>query len=156
MKKLFTTIFLVFFIFSAYSQTDEYKSMKIMLDSIKSMTTMIEKNNLEIVKIEIDLVLKDVEKTSYKILTTPWTYKVILFADWRVKNTKLEVYKMLDDKSYELVSKDNDSVSIVEFTPKENAWYKFVINSDFKDEFDTAHYGLIIVHEGNYPIDCQN
>jgi hypothetical protein len=114
-----------------------------------SVIQKVESNDQEIVRLEFDIVTSD-SKTSYRTLTSNWTYSIGVFGDDRAEDMDLEIYKLLSDGTYEFVIKDSktDSYALVDITPPVTAWYKFVVKCyKFKPGFTGCHYGLIILHD---------
>lgn len=132
----------------AFSQ-NIYTTMQPVMDSMQSVIKIVEANKLEIVRIEMDIVRKDVPKTSFRILTKGYTYRVGVFADWRLEDVDIEIYKQMSDGNYVFVGRDNkvSPIAMVDFTTEETTWYKFVvIGYKFVSPYDSGHYGLVVLH----------
>ena len=149
MKKTLMIIAFLFMTIFTFAQTDDGRSMKPVMQSMYDVVNTAENNGLEIVRIEFDIVKKDVPKESYRILTTDWTYRVGVFGDYRTVDMDIEIWKQQSDGTYVFVQRDSkvDPVAFVDFTPTETCWYKFVVKAySFKDGYNSAHYGLLVLH----------
>lgn len=158
MKKLLLIIsFLLVSVFS-FSQVNDNngKSMRPILTDMDQVITAVEDKGFEIVKIEYDIVKKDAEKLSYRVLTNAYTYRVYVLGDYRSEDMDLEVYKQKADGTYELVGKDTktEKYAMYDIAPSENAWYKFVVKcykfapmySGSSETWTGCHYGLMVFH----------
>lgn len=148
-KVLLVVVFLLATMFT-FSQTDDGRSMKPVMQTMYDVVNTAEGNGLEIVRIEFDIVGKDVPKESYRILTDSWTYRVGVFGDWRTEDMDIEIWKQRSDGTYEFIQKDTktDPIAFVDFTPTSTGWYKFIVKCyKFKEGYTSAHYGLLVLHK---------
>jgi len=148
MKKFLMIIGFLFVSLFTFSQTDDGRSMKPIVQDVYSFIQTVENNGNEIVKLEFDIVTTDT-KNSYRVLTNSWTYRIVVMGDYRSEDMDLEVYKQLDDGTYEFVTKDSktESFAVIDITPSKTAWYKFVVKCyKFKPGYTSCHYGLIVFH----------
>jgi|TARA_B100001971_G_C18218182_1_gene555287 hypothetical protein len=111
------------------------------------LTTMIEDSlEAEIVRVEMDIINQP--KDSFRFLYKGWTYGISAFADWRVEDLDIEVYKDVDGK-WILIEKDDstDNDPLIFVTPSFTGLYRILIKVyKYSEGFDSAHYGLIIFH----------
>jgi hypothetical protein len=106
-----------------------------------------EKQNQEIVRIEYDLVFTKKETTRY--LYEDFEYQILGFADRRVEDLDITVYKKLGTEWIQ-VAKDTDADSSPMLTvkPTSSREYKIEVSVyKFKEGYSAAHYGLIICHD---------
>jgi hypothetical protein len=106
-----------------------------------------EEANQEIVRIEYDLVFDS--KETIRNLSSSYTYTVVAFADDRVEDLDITIYKK-SGSSWTQVTKDTetDNTPVVQITPKEAGEYKVKITAyKFAEGYSGAHYGMIISHE---------
>jgi len=101
----------------------------------------------EIVRIEYDL-LFDTKETS-RGFNSSYEYTVLAFADHRVEDLDITVYKK-SGSSWVQVVKDTetDNTPLVQFRPTSGAQYKIEIKAyKFAQGYSAAHYGVIISHD---------
>lgn len=150
MKKILMVIVFLFATMFTFAQSDDGRSMKPVMQTMWDVVCTAESNNLEIVRIEFDIVNKDVPKESYRILTNAWTYRVGIFGDYRTADMDIEIWKQKSDGTYEFIEKDSktDPIAFVDFTPTSTGWYKFVVKCyRFNEGYTSAHYGLLVLHK---------
>jgi hypothetical protein len=150
MKKILMIVAFLFVTCFTFAQTDDGRSMKPVMESMYTVVNTAEGNGLEIVRIEFDIVKKDVPKESYRILTDAYTYRVGVFGDWRTEDMDIEIWKQQSDGTYVFVEKDTktDPIAFIDFTPTSTGWYKFIVKCyKFKDDYTSAHYGLLVLHK---------
>jgi hypothetical protein len=152
-KLLFTTLFLIISLITFSQGFSEYntKSMKSIMQAMYTIVDAVEtQNGYEIVRLEFDIIQKEPKET-YRILSSDWTYRVGVIGEFdKAEDMDIEVYKQLDDGTFQLVIKDikAESSAFVDFTPTTNGWYKFVIKCyRFQSGWDKCHYGLIVLHQ---------
>lgn len=142
-------LIVVFLLFSSFSFSQDGRSMKPIINDVNDVVSAVESRGAEVVKIEFDIVSTDV-KTSYRVLSSGWNYSIGVIGDYRSEDMDIEVYKQNANGDYVLVTSDTktSNYAIVNVTPTESAWYKFVIKCyKFKPGYSSCHYGLIVVHE---------
>jgi Asp-tRNA(Asn)/Glu-tRNA(Gln) amidotransferase A subunit family amidase len=102
--------------------------MKPIMRDMDEIITSVESQGSEVVKVEFDIVSTDV-KTSYSVLSPGWNYSIGVLGDYRAEDMDIEVYKQNANGDYVLVTSDTktSNYAIVNVTPTESAWYKFVI-----------------------------
>jgi len=150
MKKIILFIIVLFIGETLYSQTDNFRTMNMITDSVKTYITTIEKTNQEIVSIQIDNISKTTDREAFRALNKIWNYKIIVLGDWRVKSIAIEVYKILPDGSTLYVTGQigESNIASVEFKPDDNGYYSFIVTGvKFHNDYNSAHYGLILYHE---------
>lgn len=120
-------------------------SMIPLLLKVVGADTLLENQNFEIVRIEMDIVSGP--KDSYRTLTDRWTYGIIAIGDDRVADIDVSVYRELDGE-WSLVTSDTDdgTLAMVTTKPSATARYKFVVNAQFASGYTAAHYALIVYH----------
>ena len=152
MKKL---LFIIAFLFAsvfAFSQgfgSDNSKSMKPIMNSAYTVLDVVEtQKGYEFVRLEFDIIKSDA-KESYRVLTSAYTYRVGVMGDNdKVETMSIQVYKRLDDGTYEYVTgKSGEQSDFVDFTPTSTGYYKFVISATFKLGYGGCHYCLMVLHE---------
>jgi len=150
----FLSIFLSFIIQFAFSQEknsfelDNWDTtMRPIMLQAGYLTTMIEDTlGAEIVRVEMDIINQP--KDSFRYLFEGWTYGIAAFADWRVIDLDVEIYKDVDGK-WILIEKDDstDNNPLIFVTPSATGQYRIHVKAyKFLEGFDAAHYGLIIFH----------
>lgn len=147
MKKLFLIIpvFLLSIGF-AYSQSET--SMAPILEEALPIIETIEDEDLEIVRMEFDIIGEDT-KSTYRYLHEGWEYAIIAFGDFRVADMDVKIYKDVDGNWMEITKdEDIDATAVVTVEPSSTAQYMIEIECyEFEPGYSVAHYGLIICHE---------
>ena len=147
-------LFLSFIIQFALSQENNYSerdnwdtTMRPIMLRAGYLTTMIEDTiRAEIVRVEMDIINKP--KETFRYLQKGWTYGIAAFADWRVTDLDIEVYKNVDDK-WILIKKDDskDSNPVISVTPSSTDLYRIIVTAyKYLEGYNAAHYGIIIFH----------
>lgn len=113
------------------------------LDNIKA----IEAENVEIVRIEFDLIFTTKEIT--RTLSSGYTYGAILYGDYRIKHLKLDVYKEVNGSwKYEGSGLFAEGICSISIPITETANYKFKLTaSEFHKDYKVGHYGFILIHD---------
>lgn len=155
MKSVLLTAVAAIFMFGSlfaqkdYSYLDNSKgtSMEPILARAETTIKRIEKSNDEIVRMEYDLIFttKSTSRTLYK----GWTYGIVAFGDYRIKDIDIAVYKMSRGE-WKLVEKDaeDDDEASVTIKPYDDEEYKIDITVyKFNADYTVGHYGLLIFHE---------
>jgi hypothetical protein len=146
MKKLFLIVpILLLSLGYAYSQSET--SMAPILEVAVPIIETIEDENLEIVRMEFDIVGESA-KATYRYLHEGYEYAIIAFGDYRVKDMDVKVYKDVDGTWVEITKdEDIDATAIVTVEPSYTAQYMIEIQCyEFEAGYSVAHYGLIICH----------
>jgi uncharacterized protein YaiE (UPF0345 family) len=146
-------IFLFIFLFiSAHAQKgkdyDNKKSTSMMpiVNGLYETINTLENENVEIVRIEFDQIVN--KKTSIRKLDAGFTYGLMAYADYRVKQIVVRVSKK-EKNEWKLLSsgETNGATAILHLEVKETADYLIEIEvKEFADGYTNAHYGLIIIH----------
>ena len=104
-------------------------------------------HEMEIVRLEFDIVKKS--KESYRTLTSNYEYTIVAFADDRVKDIDVALYKRVGNEWVQVASdNDNSAIAVMTYKPIETANYKVVVSVySFNEGYSAAHYGLIYSHE---------
>ena len=123
-------------------------SMAPILEEAVPIIETIEGEDLEIVRMEFDIIGEDT-KATYRYLHEGWEYAIIAFGDYRVKDMDVIVYKDVDGTWVEITKdEDIDATAVVTVEPSYTAQYMIEIDCwEFEPGYSVAHYGLIICHE---------
>ena len=113
----------------------------------KPLVEEIEGGNHEIVRMEYDLIFT--EKSTYRTLFDGYTYGIVAFGDYRIKDIHISVYvKSRGDWKLFKEDAENDDVATVSIKPRIKEEYKIVISVyKFNKGYSVGHYGLMIFHE---------
>lgn len=157
-KQLVTSAVLILCVFCTQTYSElKYQDSYIMFREIMKLGSIAvaaaEENNLEVVKIDIDLVGKGNPKQTLKKLSYGFNYAIIAVGSpTRIKDLDIKVYYLTNDGQQVLVAKDQsiESVAKVEFTPTVSGTYFIVI-----DAYEMApgylgtmgYYFLTIAHD---------
>lgn len=130
-----------------YSKSDNDKgtSMMPILEKTNPIVKSIESKNLEIVRMEFDIV-SEKKTTSWRTLYKGVKYGIMAYGDYRVKDLDISILKYEDAKwSRVIKDKKEDSYAIVYITPEKTREYKIEISVyEFHGNYKAAHYGLLI------------
>lgn len=132
---------------SALAQREDVTMIPIMRKSLEYIDFLENKQDMEIVRIEYDIVTT--EKESYRMMSDQYEYGIIAFGDDRIKDLDVRVYAW-NGSDWALVAKDSDSsnVAAANVSPSSSGNYKIVVSAySFNDDYTAGHYGLIIFHE---------
>lgn len=146
MKKLITLLML-FVALNASAQNSE-TTMQDIYEKGKQLVELLEESyNQEIVRIEFDL-LFDTKEVS-RGFNSSYEYTVLAFADHRVEDLDITVYKKAGSSWVQVVKDtETDNTPLVQFRPQSGAQYKIEIKAyKFASGYSAAHYGVIISHE---------
>ena len=151
---LFTVITTVILSGSLFAQDDyanldneKGTSMEPILARAEPLVKRIENKGSEIVRMEYDLVFST--KSTTRTLYDGWTYGIVAFGDYRIKDIDIAVYKQSHGE-WKLVEKDaeNDHEASVTIKPYRDEEYKIDITVyKFNGNYTAGHYGLLIFHE---------
>lgn len=121
----------------------------IMKDAEKLVTLMEDEHDLEIVRMEYDILRTS--KTTTRVLSKDWTYMIVAFGDFRFKDIDVKVYRQSSKTgNWILVAHDEDEsdTAIVTVTPEYDQEYLIEISAyQFNSGYEVGHYGLIIAHD---------
>lgn len=147
MKKLFLII-PVFLLTVGFAFSQSETSMAPILEEAVPIIETIEDSDLEIVRMEFDIV-GETTKQSYRYLHEGWEYLIVAFGDFRVKDMDIKVYKDVDGTWVEITKdEDIDATAVVTVEPSYTAQYMIEIEVyEFEPGYSVAHYGLIVCHE---------
>jgi len=104
--------------------------------------------NLEIVRLEYDLIFPDKSKFSYRTLYKGWKYGVFVVGDYRIKKMNIKLY-IKDNNEWKLYSSSNSNsyVARLNVEPFEMKEYAIeIIADEVVDGYKAGHYALIIYH----------
>ena len=148
MKK-FLLLFFALIIGANFAQAQRKDvTMVPVLEKSLSIIDLIENDHdMEIVRLEFDIVKSS--KDSYRTLTKNYEYTIVAFADDRVKDIDVALYKRVGNEWVQVASdNDNSDIAVMSYTPTETANYKVVVSVyAFNSGYSAAHYGLIDFHE---------
>ncbi len=146
MKNLLLFIFFALTASFIFGQSET--SMAPILEEAVPIIETIEGEDLEIVRMEFDIIGEDT-KATYRYLHEGWEYAIIAFGDYRVKDMDVIVYKDVDGTWVEITKdEDIDATAVVTVEPSYTAQYMIEIDCwEFEPGYSVAHYGLIICHE---------
>lgn len=146
---LLSILFTLIVLFPAMMQADEYTTMKnILIDMAGYVEYLEDSLEQEIVHLQADIIT-DEGKSFTRTLHEGWTYGVAAFADWRVADLDITVYKDVDGQWVE-VQKDEqtDNTPSVIIEPSQTGVYMIELSIyEFSEEYTAAHYGMLIYHE---------
>jgi len=121
-------------------------SMRPIVNGIYETIASLEKENVEIVRIEFDRIID--KKASYRNFVSNFTYGIMVYGDYKVKNIEVKLYQK-DQNTWKLIAKGENSgkSSIVHFEPDQSDIYKIEIEVlEYKPGYSGCNYGLIIIH----------
>jgi len=132
-----------------YSYLDNEKgtSMEPILARAEPLVKKIEGEGFEIVRMEYDLIFDT--KSTTRNLYKDWTYGIVAFGDYRIKDIDLTVSKESRGR-WEEIEKDaeNDDEATITIKPSQDGQYKIEIDVyKFNEGYSVGHYGLLIFHE---------
>jgi len=126
---------------------DRGTSMEPILARAEPLIERIEKEGLEIVRMEFDII--STEKETYRMLYKDWEYGIVAFGDYRIKDIDVAIYEKVRGK-WKLVEKDaeNDDEAMVTIKPYKDSEHKIEISVyKYNKDYSVGHYGLLIIHE---------
>lgn len=120
--------------------------MPIMGDALPVIQYIEDTMNVEIVRIEYDLIFD--KKVTYRTLYKGWKYGIVVIGDYRIKKINVHLYKYENDKwQFVRSGKGNDYFSMVNEEPLEKGDYLMQITADeFEEGYKAGHYSIIIYH----------
>lgn len=120
--------------------------MPIMGDALPVINYIEDTMNVEIVRIEYDLLFD--KKITYRTLYKGWKYGIVVIGDYRIKKINVHLYKYVNDKWQFVRSGKGDSYfSLVNEEPLEKGDYLMQITADeFAEGYKAGHYAIIIYH----------
>ena len=131
----------------SYLDNENGTSMEPILAAAKPLVEEIEGADYEIVRMEYDLIFG--EKSTYRTLFDGYTYGIVAFGDYRIKDIDVSVY-VKSRGEWKLLEEDaeDDDVATVSVKPRIKEEYKIVISVyKFNKGYNVGHYGLMIFHE---------
>jgi hypothetical protein len=116
------------------------------LGKLLNVVDQAEKRNLEIVRIEADVI--QTTRETIRTLDPSFTHTIVAMGSDRIKEIGIEVYKEVN-KKWVLVEKEDDmTAAAVAIKPNEMAEYKIVVKVNlFNPGFKAGHFGLIFMIE---------
>ena len=146
---LCSLLFVFFTLCPMLLQADEYTTMKnIMIEMAGYVEFLEDSLEQEIVHMQADIITDD-GKSFTRTLHEGWTYGVSAFADWRVSDLDITVYKDVDGEWVEIESDaETDNTPFVTIEPSQTGVYLIELEVyEFAEEYTAAHYGMLIYHE---------
>lgn len=107
----------------------------------------LEDSGQEVVHVDFDIITTDT-KSIYRTLQPGWTYTISGFADHRVADLDIIVYKHVGDSWLE-ITRDQmvDNYPTVSLAPISSSYYRIDVSAyRFQEGYTAAHYGLVIFH----------
>lgn len=147
MKKGLLILVLLMLTNSAFAIREDVTMIPILKKSLDIIDIVENDNEMEIVRIEFDIVTDS--KETYRTLTSDYEYTIVAFGDDRIKDIDVSLYRW-NGEDWVLVKKDNDSkdIAVVSYKPRETATYKVVVSAfQYYRGYKAGHYGLIFFHE---------
>ena len=150
-KKLMMAIAMVMTVGMAYA-ADKTTSMKSVTEHGDLLIDYLEDDKkLEVVRIEYDLIFSsDNVKSIIRNFSKGYTYYIMGFADDRVKDLDLELYRKNASGDWEFLDKDTetDSTPVLVYNITQSGEYMIRVKAaSFAGTSKGAHYGLIIAHD---------
>lgn len=147
MKYLLSAALLLMIATPLLAQRDDGTSMAPIMERAAGVVATLEKKNMEVVRMELDIVAG--EKETQRYLSDAWEYGIIAVADDRVEDLDLYVFKEVDGEWVRVKKDDTEDASpMVIVKPSMTSLYKFVVKAHkYSEGFEAAHYALIIYHE---------
>jgi len=155
MKKIAFTLVAIFVALLVNAQVgkdldnENGTSMLPIISELESTVRTIEKEKVEIVRMEFDLIFQDRPKQTVRTLSQGYTYGIIVWGDYRIKQIAVNVYKNVDG-NWQFVAtgelKDRATTAFVKI--EEAAEYKFEYHAiEFEEGFKAGHYAMILLHD---------
>lgn len=132
---------------NASAQNSE-TTMQDIYEKGKGLVELLEETyNMEIVRIEFDLLFDTKETT--RGFNSKYEYTVVGFADHRVEDLDITIYRKSGGNWVQVVKDtEADNSPIVQFRPTSGSQYKIEVKAyKFAQGYSAAHYGIIIAHE---------
>ncbi len=137
-------------VFSQGTEADDNEngtSLSPIMKDVEPLIQELEKEGLEIVRVEIDIV--KTSKTTLRLLHEGWSYGIAVTGDYRFTDMDVKVYKKNGD-DWDLIMEDTDdektAVVIVEPTSTEEYLIE-IIAAEYVEGYSGGHYALLIFHE---------
>ncbi len=139
------------FSFAQTSTLDNEKgtSMQPIIDGLSGIVSAVEKEGAEIVRMEFDLIFNTGSKETQRWLFSDYTYGIMVWGDYRIKNMAVNVYKQNSSGEWDFVTTGEmkNGISTAFITPTEKALYKFeIIAPEFYEGYTAGHYGMLLLH----------
>ena len=121
-------------------------SMLPIIDGLEATVKAVENEKAEIVRMEFDLIFKDASKESQRWLFPDYTYGLMVWGDYRIKQMAINVYKQNAKGDWDFVSTgvNKDFISTVYITPTEKHYINLKlllpnISKDIKQDIMDRH-----------------
>ena len=152
MKKFYLFSLLLISVLSSIAQSEKElenkkaSSMMPIVDGLYETIATLEKENVEIVRVEFDIIFN--KKTLIRKLSSKYTYGVMVYGDYKIKKIDVRILKKEGNKwQLHENGENNGSSSIVHIEPSETQSYKIEVEvAEFAEGYSSGHYGLIIIH----------
>lgn len=177
MKTLPTLLLISLFLFLSAASTElwaqrEGISMRDLYTKVGSVVDEADKEDLEIVRIELDLNFN--KKSSYRVLTDNWEYGIMAFGDYRINKVKIRTYYYDEtQKSWILASESEEKttpsssgagsgsssstttssnegggVAYTAVKPSKTQEYRIDVEvTEFAEGYNGGHYAVVIFHK---------
>lgn len=125
-------------------------SMMPIIKGFEDIVKAIEKEKVEIVHVQFDLLFKDSPRELFRNLSEGYTYGFMVYGDYRIGSVKIELYKESGSNWVYVKSgepSDGGTMTLIAEI-KETARYKVVLTPmDFTEGYTAGHFGLIVMHD---------
>jgi hypothetical protein len=113
-----------------------------LIDVVKT----VEKEKVEIVRIEFDLIFDS--KVTYRTLSKGYTYGIMAWGDYRIKALVIRIYKKVNgDWEYFADSDQSGNAASIQVVTTDTEDYKFEIKAlEFVEGYQAGHYGMMVFH----------
>ncbi len=156
MKKFFLS-FILAFIVNAYlsAQTGaaldnaNTTSMMPIVSGIEETIKTVEKENVEIVRMEFDLIFEGKPKETLRTLVQGYTYGVLVWGDYKIKQMAVNVYKKVNGSwQFVITGTPSGSTTTAYVKIEETGEYKFEYHViQLAEGFTGGHYGMLLIHD---------
>ena len=150
MRKINVIIMFVLILMTpAILQADIYTTMQEIMITMEDYVIYLEDSlEQEIVHLQADIIGTDGSSFT-RTLHEGWIYGITAFADWRVEDLDIIIYKDVDGQWVELESDDaTDNNPTVIIEPSSTGIYLIELEVyKFNEDYTAAHFGMIIYHE---------
>ena len=149
MRRLTVYFIFVLSLFSfKFSFAQSETSMQDIVENVSGRIKELEKDNdIEIVNVTIDLLVKDSRKSFIRYLDPDFEYTAIAIGDRRIDSLTLSVYRPgISDVEY--VSESKGKFPLVHFSIIEPELFEFMVNvNKYSESNMTGHFAVIIYHK---------
>lgn len=122
--------------------------MPIMGDALPLIQYLEDTMQVEIVRIEYDLIFKETAKYTYRFLHKGWKYGIFAVGDYRVEQIKLSLF-VKENNEWKFVTETttSDYFARIDIEPEDTKEYAVEIKAlKFKDGYKAGHYAILVYH----------